>query len=142
MNSLATTTKLHTINLQKPITVPLTDRLSVRLYADSRPHCMETAPLHKGLVLMLDNQEIIEEGMGFGVPVAKYQDKTYFSSSADVSIQKNNSIYLLTENICFRCCFTEKILALNLHKRRHLLTCAEDIRKIIFKTQKCFTGFQ
>ena len=96
LNSLATA-KLHSINLQKPITVPITDRLSVRLYADSRPHCLETASLHKGLVLMLDNKEVIEEGMGFGVPVAKYRDKTHFSSLAYVSIQGNNSIYLLTK---------------------------------------------
>ena len=93
VNSLATTIKLRSVNLHKPITVPLNDRLSVRIYADSRPHCMETAPLHKGLVLLLDNQEVIEEGMGFGVPVAKYEDKTYFSSSANVETQKNQSIY-------------------------------------------------
>ena len=98
VNSVVSTTKLHAITLQKPITVPLTDRSSLRLYADSRPHCMETAPLHKGLVLMVDNQEVIEEGMGFGVPIAKYEDKTYFSSSADVSIQKSQSVYHLKKN--------------------------------------------
>ena len=91
MNSLATTTELHSINLQKLTTINLFNRLSVRLYRDSRPHCMETAPLHKGLVLILDNKELIEEGMGFGVPIAKYRDKTYFSSSADVTIQKTHS---------------------------------------------------
>jgi hypothetical protein len=95
LNSIATTTKLHSTNLHKTITVLITDRLSVRLYADSRPQCMETAPLHKGLVLMLDNEEVIEEGMGFGVPVIRYKDKTHFSSLADISIQKNHSIFVI-----------------------------------------------
>jgi hypothetical protein len=95
VNSVASTTKLHLTNFKKPITVALTDRLSVRLYSDSCPHCMETTPLQKGLVLMLDNEEVIEEGMGFGVPVARYKDKTHFSSSADISIEKDHSINII-----------------------------------------------
>jgi len=63
VNSSVTVEKLDSTNLKKPITVPVTDRLSVRLYEDSRPRCMETAPLHKGLVLVLDNNEVVEEGM-------------------------------------------------------------------------------
>ncbi len=93
MNSPVTNSKSYSINLQKPITIRLTNRLSVRLYRDSRPHCMETAPLQKGLVLMLDNEELIEEGIGFGVPVVKFEDKTYFSTSAEVIVQKNHSAY-------------------------------------------------
>jgi hypothetical protein len=58
---------------------------------------METSALQKGLVLTLDNQELIEEGLGFGVPVAKYLDKTYFSSTAEISISKHNSTFLLTK---------------------------------------------
>ena len=97
MNSLETTAKLHSSYVQKPVNVNLTNRLSVKLYVDSRPHCMETAPLHKGLVLVVDGQEVIEEGMGFGVPVVKYHDKTYFSSSADVKIEKNQSILIVNK---------------------------------------------
>ncbi len=92
MHSLVTD-KLYSSNLQNPITIGLANELSVRLYTDSRPHCMETAPLQKGLVLMLGDKELIEEGIGFGVPVVKYEDKTYFSTSADVQVQKNNSVY-------------------------------------------------
>ena len=79
------------------VTLQLTDRLSVRLYRDCRPSCLETGALQKGLVLLLDGKELIEEGVGFGVPVVKYEDKTFFSSTADVSIQKTGSAYTLTK---------------------------------------------
>jgi hypothetical protein len=36
---------------------------------------------------MLDGCVLIEEGIGFGVPVVKYADKTYFSSSSQVTME-------------------------------------------------------
>ena len=95
MNPSERVKNLHSNTFHKPITLHLTNRLSIRIYKDTRPNCLETAPLQKGLVLMLDNKELIEEGIGFGVPVVKYEDKTYFSSSAEVSIQKTESAYTI-----------------------------------------------
>jgi hypothetical protein len=68
------------------VTVPLNRHLSLRLYRDSQPKCLETAALQKGLVLIYKGKELIEEGIGFGVPVIKYRDKTLFSSNAEISI--------------------------------------------------------
>lgn len=96
MYTNTSTTKMDSLNLQEEyITVDLKDRLSVKAYFDCSPHCMETAPLQKGLVLMLDEKELIEEGMGFGVPVVKYKDKTYFSTSAKLSMHENRSSHML-----------------------------------------------
>ncbi|MGA2680656.1 MAG: hypothetical protein ABSF44_02530 [Candidatus Bathyarchaeia archaeon] len=85
------------VNAEEPVTAQLTKQLSVRLYEDCSPHCMETASIQKGIVLMLDGEELIEEGLGFGVPVVKYRDKTYFSSSAEISIMETPSVCKLSK---------------------------------------------
>ncbi len=48
-------------------------------------------------MLLLDGRELIEEGVGFGVPVVKYEDKTFFSSTADASIKKTGSDCILSK---------------------------------------------
>ena len=96
VNSAVANLKLNSIN-HEPVTVPINGGLAVRLYRDCRPNCLETASLQKGLILMLDSRELIEEGVGFGLPVIKYEDKTYFSGSAEVSIQKASGTCKLTK---------------------------------------------
>jgi hypothetical protein len=68
--------------LPETLTLRANDHVCLRLYSDTRPHCLETATLQKGLVLVLDGVELIEEGMGFGAPVSIYRDEPYFSSTA------------------------------------------------------------
>jgi hypothetical protein len=96
-SQLQTTKQANSINPDQTVTIQLTDHLSVRIYKDCRPTCLETGSLQKGLVLLLDGRELIEEGIGFGVPIVKYMDKTLFSSTADISIQENNSDWTLTK---------------------------------------------
>jgi hypothetical protein len=81
----------------EPLTLKVNDRICVRLYKDSRPNFLEVAPLQKGLVLLFDEKELVEEGMGFGAPVVKFNDKTYFSSSASCSISETEEGFDLTK---------------------------------------------
>jgi len=67
-----------------PVTLPLSDGLAVRLYADPRPHTGKVARLQKGLVLVVDGQERIEEGFGFGLPLIEVEGQAYLSRSATV----------------------------------------------------------
>jgi hypothetical protein len=81
-----------------PITINLDNCVSCRIYKDARPHCLETSPLQKGLVLLVEGSEVIEEGMGFGTPVILYHDRPFFSSSADISLQQKGNDLILVKS--------------------------------------------
>lgn len=70
-----------------PITLPLSPdgRLAVRLYTSTQPHIGKVARLQKGLVLVVDGRERIEEGFGFGLPLVVTEDGgQYLSRTASV----------------------------------------------------------
>ncbi len=68
-----------------PITMALGSGLVVRAYPDTRPHVGKITPLQKGLVLVQDGRELIEEGYGFGTPIVVQGGRSYLSQNAVVA---------------------------------------------------------
>ena len=66
--------------------IPTHSKIVFRVYADSRPQVLQTAKLQKGIIIVCDGVELIEEGLGIGVPVCVYEDGTRFSLSADTYV--------------------------------------------------------
>lgn len=76
--------------------------MALRVYGDTSPPNLKTALLQKGLILVFKNEEVVEEGLGFGVPVVEYPDHTYFAGKAKVFIDHQLNlihIYFLMDTV-------------------------------------------
>lgn len=63
------------------------------MYSDTRPHHLHIANLQKGLIFVYNRIELVGEGVGFGVPIVLYQDRTYYPGSSTLLIfQKDNCL--------------------------------------------------
>ena len=71
---------------------PVSDLVALRINSDSKPHNMKIANLQKGLILLYKGVEVIGEGTGFGVPIAKYMDETVFSGSSSLHVRTFKNI--------------------------------------------------
>lgn len=77
--------------------MPVSAHTSLRLYPDTRPHNCQIADLQKGLVLVHKGTERVGEGTGFGVPIARYDGKTYFSRTSTVRISRKGGYVTATK---------------------------------------------
>lgn len=79
-------------------TLPLSASLRLRIYSDTRPFTWKTADLQKGLIVVCNGEEMVGEGTGFGVPVLKYLDDTYFSGSAHVYLSRQENLMVIRKD--------------------------------------------
>jgi len=61
--------------------------IKLRAYSAPYPQNSEIAELHKGLVLVCGQDELVEEGIGFGAVVARFEDEYFYSRTATVSYE-------------------------------------------------------
>ncbi len=78
----------------------ISDSAALRIYSDTKPLNSKIANLQKGMILMYNGIEVVGEGTGFGVPIGKYFDETFFSGSSFLQVQEQeNSLIIRKEFI-------------------------------------------
>jgi len=70
----------------------LSNSVALRVNLKTEPRNAKTAELQKGLVLVCNGIEVAGEGTGFGVPVLRYADETYFSGTSTIQVQKQENL--------------------------------------------------
>lgn len=93
------------------ITIPLFSGISIKFATDSTSgESYPTARLQKGLLLIRDNQDLAEEGVGFGVPVLKRGIQTIFPGRIEQIALRRDLIRDVTNvTVKFRMNLVEKI---------------------------------
>jgi hypothetical protein len=73
----------------------LSESVALRVNLKTGPQNTKTAKLQKGVTLVYDGEEVAGEGTGFGVPILKYADETYFSGSSTLKVQKQGNLVVI-----------------------------------------------
>jgi len=92
-------------------------KVALHVNEDSQPHFYKSSYIQKGLLLYYDDKPICGEGVGFGVPVVKYEDKTYFPKKCKLFISEENSIINVKKEFEINGVFRIKIFGKYINKK-------------------------
>jgi hypothetical protein len=76
-------------------TIPLSHSLALRINSETEPHNSLIADLQKGLIFIYKGLERVGEGTGFGLPVLRYSDETYFSGFSNIRFHEEGENKIL-----------------------------------------------
>ena len=95
-------------------TYAISDSVALRIYSNTKPQNMKTANLQKGVILLYNGAEVVGEGTGFGVPIAKYSDETVFSGSSFLQVQMRENLVVIRKDFSMDLVTRDKFLNLKL----------------------------
>ena len=78
-----------------PHTCFISDSVALRIHSDTKPQNMKIANLQKGVIFLYNGAEVVGEGTGFGVPIGKYSDETFFSGSSFLQVHKHENFVII-----------------------------------------------
>ena len=110
---------------------------------DTKPQNMKIANLQKGLILLHKGAEVIGEGTGFGVPIAKYSDETVFSGSSSLHVRTMENTVEIRKEFIMDLVTRDTLRNLKLEnpKIRTLLDCISTLYKKHYQSHVHFARF-
>jgi hypothetical protein len=96
----------------------LSESLALKIYSDSTPKNMKIADLQKGLILLCNGIDVVGEGTGFGVPIAKYNDETFFSGSSLLHFRNKGGVLEIRKEFVMNMVARDSLRNLNLENQR------------------------
>jgi hypothetical protein len=101
-----------------PHTHSISDSVALRIHSDTKPKNMKIANLQKGLILLYNGVEVVGEGTGFGVPIGKYSDETFFSGSSFLQVHKQENLVVIRKEFLMDLILRDKFRNLKLENMK------------------------
>jgi hypothetical protein len=99
-------------------TYSISDSVNLRIHSGTKPQTMKIADLQKGLILLFNGVDVVGEGTGFGVPVGKYVDETFFSGASFLQILKQEDVVIIRKEFLMDLIARDKFRNLKLENQK------------------------
>jgi hypothetical protein len=99
-------------------TYSISDSVALKIYSDTKPQNLKIANLQKGIILLYNGVEVVGEGTGFGVPIGKYSDETFFSGSSFLEVHKQENSIIIRKEFFMDLIARDKFRSLQLENKK------------------------
>jgi hypothetical protein len=121
--------RMRQLQQDEKIDLVVNRRVSLRVYANCRPHVFQTAKLQKGAIIVCNGMELVEEGLGIGVPVCRYRDGTRFSLSAETYVNDSETNPRITKIYDLNAIASKRFRGTRIRRGRYLANLLKVLEK-------------
>jgi hypothetical protein len=119
-------------------TYSISDSVALKIHSDTKPLNMKIASLQKGVIFQYNGVEVVGEGMGFGVPIGKYSDETFFSGSSVLQVNKQENLVIFRKEFLMDLIARDKFRNLKLENMKLRRTI--DYISLLYQKHKSLAG--
>jgi hypothetical protein len=101
-----------------PHTYSISESVALKIHSDTKPVNMKIGNLQKGIILLYNGVEVVGEGTGFGVPIGKYSDETFFSGSSFLHVHEQENLVIIHKEFLMDLIARDKFRNLKLENKK------------------------